>query len=90
MTKAELIDDIAKRSNLSRAQAKLAVETFVVSVTDSLRRGEQVRIVGFGVFTPVDRAAGIARNPRTGAKVKKPASKSARFRVGDALRSALN
>ena len=90
MTKAELIEDIARRSNLSRAQAKVAVEAFVVSVTDTLKRGEEVRLVGFGSFTPVARAAGLARNPRTGAQVKRAASKTARFRIGEALKTALN
>jgi len=90
MTKAELIDDIARRSNLSRAQSKLAVEAFVASVTASLKKGEEVRLVWFGSFTPVARAAGLARNPRTGAQVKRAASKTARFRIGEALKSALN
>jgi DNA-binding protein HU-beta len=90
MTKAELIDEIAKRTNLSRSQSKIALEAFVDTVTASLKRGEEVRLVGFGSFTPVARAAGLARNPRTGAQVKRPASKTARFRVGEALKSALN
>ena len=90
MTKAELIDDIAKRSKLNKAQAKAALEAFVSSVTASLKKGEEVRMVGFGSFTPVARAAGTARNPRTGAQVKRPASKTARFRVGEALKAALN
>jgi DNA-binding protein HU-beta len=90
MTKAELIDDIAQRTKLSRAQSKLAVEAFVASVTASLKKGEEVRLVGFGSFTPVARAAGLARNPRTGAQVKRAASKTARFRIGEALKSALN
>jgi len=90
MTKAELIDDIAKRSGLSRAQSKLALEAFVFSVTASLKKGEEVRMVGFGSFTPIARAAGMARNPRTGATVKRAASRTARFRIGEALKSALN
>ena len=90
MTKAELIDDIAKRSGLSRAQARMAIEAFVESVTANLKKGEEVRIVGFGSFMPVARAAGLARNPRTGAQVKRPASKTARFRIGESLKSALN
>ena len=90
MTKAELIDDIAKRSGLSRAQSKLALEAFVSSVTANLKKGEEVRLVGFGSFTPVARAAGMARNPRTGAAVKRAASRTARFRIGEALKSALN
>ncbi|HTX50038.1 MAG TPA: HU family DNA-binding protein [Caulobacteraceae bacterium] len=90
MTKAELIDDIAKRSGLSRAQSKLALEAFVSSVTANLKKGEEVRLVGFGSFTPIVRAAGMARNPRTGAAVKRAASRTARFRIGEALKSALN
>ena len=90
MTKAELIDDIAKRANLSRLQAKLALEAFVSSVTASLKKGEEVRVVGFGAFTPVARAPTVGRNPRTGATVKLPASRTARFRIGEGLRSALN
>jgi DNA-binding protein HU-beta len=90
MTKAELIADIVERSGLDRAQAKACVEAFVDSVTASLKRGEEVRLVGFGRFIPVARAAGLARNPRTGAEVKRPASKTARFHIGEALKSALN
>jgi len=90
MTKAELIADIVERSGLERTQAKACVEAFVESVTDSLKRGEEVRLVGFGSFMPVARAAGLARNPRTGAQVKRPASKTARFRIGEALKTALN
>jgi len=90
MTKAELIDDIAKRSGLSRAQSKLALDAFVSSVTAQLKKGEEVRLVGFGSFTPVARAAGMARNPRTGAQVRRAASRTARFRIGEALKTALN
>ena len=68
MTKAELIADIAERSGLNQTQAKAALEAFVDSVTASLKRGEEVRLVGFGSFIPVARAAGLARNPRTGAR----------------------
>ena len=90
MTKAELIEDIIQRSGLSRPQARAALEAFVDSVTASLKRGEEVRLTGFGRFTPIARAPGLARNPRTGAPVKRPASKTARFRIGEALKSALN
>jgi DNA-binding protein HU-beta len=90
MTKAELIADIVNRSGLTRAQAKAGLEAFVDAVADSLKRGEEVRLVGFGSFTPISRPAGLARNPRTGAQVKRAASKTARFRIGDALKNALN
>jgi DNA-binding protein HU-beta len=90
MTKAELIDDMARRARLSKGQAKEALEAFLASVTHSLKQGEEVRLVGFGSFTPVVRAAGLARNPRTGAQVKRSASKTARFRIGEGLKTALN
>jgi DNA-binding protein HU-beta len=90
MTKSELIEEIEARSGLSRAQSKAAVEAFVVSVTSALKRGEEVRLMGFGSFIPILRGATLGRNPRTGAEVKIPASKTARFRIGEALKSALN
>jgi DNA-binding protein HU-beta len=90
MTKAELVTAIADKAGLSKAQAKDALEAFVDSVTASLKAGQDVRLVGFGTFLPISRAAGMARNPRTGESVKRPASKTARFRVGETLKSALN
>ena len=90
MTKAELIDAIAARAKLTRAQAKAALEAYVDVVTDALKAGEEVRLVGFGSFIPVDRPAGLSRNPRTGAQVKRKASRTARFRIGEGLKGALN
>ncbi len=90
MTKAELIAAIAEKAGLNKTQAKDALEAFIESVTDSLKHGNEVRLVGFGSFVPVKRAAGTARNPRTGETVKRPASKTARFRVGEGLKGALN
>jgi DNA-binding protein HU-beta len=89
-TKAELVNAIAEKAGLTKVQAKDALEAFVAAVTDSLKSGVEVRLVGFGSFVPVKRAAGVARNPRTGESVKRAASKTARFRVGDGLKSALN
>lgn len=90
MTKAELVTAIADKAGLNKAQAKDALEAFIDSVTASLKSGQEVRLVGFGSFVPVKRAAGTARNPRTGETVKRPASSTARFRVGEGLKSALN
>jgi DNA-binding protein HU-beta len=90
MTKAELVTAIAEQAGLNKIQAKDALEAFITSVTASLKAGKEVRLVGFGSFVPVKRAAGTARNPRTGATVKRPASVTARFRVGEALKGALN
>jgi DNA-binding protein HU-beta len=90
MTKAELISAIAEKAGLNKNQARDALEAFLSSVTDSLKSGNEVRLVGFGSFVPVKREAGTARNPRTGETVKRPASKTARFRVGEGLKTALN
>ena len=90
MTKAELVSAIADKAGLNKAQAKEALDAFIASVSTSLRAGQEVRLVGFGSFVPVKRAAGVARNPRTGEQVKRPATQTCRFRVGDALKSTLN
>ena len=90
MTKAELVAAMAERANLNRAQAKDALEAFINSVTTSLKAGQDVRLVGFGTFKPVSRPAGTARNPRTGETVKRKASKTCRFQVGEGLKGSLN
>jgi DNA-binding protein HU-beta len=90
MTKAELISAISEKAGLNKNQARDALEALLSSVTDSLKSGHDVRLVGFGTFKAVERAAGTARNPRTGETVNRAASKTARFQVGEALKSALN
>jgi DNA-binding protein HU-beta len=90
MTKAELVEQIASTSGLNRAQAKDALDAFIASVSSSLKAGKEVRLVGFGSFVPIKRPAGTARNPRTGETVKRKASQTCRFRVGDALKNSLN
>jgi DNA-binding protein HU-beta len=90
MTKAELVTAIAEKSGLNKSQAKDALEAFTASVAESLKRGNEVRLVGFGSFLPVRRKAGVARNPRTGETVNRAASNTCRFRVGEALKSSLN
>lgn len=90
MTKAELVSEMADKAGLNKAQAKEALDAFIASVSTSLKAGQKVRLVGFGSFEPVRRAAGVARNPKTGEKVERQASQTCRFRAGDALKSALN
>ena len=62
MTKAELVSEIADKAGLNKAQAKDALEAFIDSVTASLKAGQEVRLVGFGSFVPVTRAAGTPSN----------------------------
>lgn len=90
MTKAELISAISEKAGLNKNQSRDALEAFLGSVTETLKSGQEVRLVGFGSFLPVERKEGVARNPRTGETVKRPASKTARFRVGEGLKGALN
>jgi DNA-binding protein HU-beta len=90
MTKTELVAAIADKAGLNKAQAKDALDAFISSVSLSLKAGNEVRLVGFGSFAPIQRPAGTARNPRTGEIVKRAASRTCRFRVGDALKSTLN
>jgi DNA-binding protein HU-beta len=90
MTKAELVDAIARQTGMRKSEAKHAVDAFVGSVIAELKAGKEVRLVGFGAFVPVHRPARMARNPKTGAAVKSPAFKTARFRIGESLKGALN
>jgi DNA-binding protein HU-beta len=90
MTKAELIAAVADKSGLNKIQAKDALEAVLGAITESMKAGAEVRIVGFGNFVPVDRPEGMARNPRTGEQVKRLASKTVKFRPGEGLKGALN
>ena len=90
MTKAELVSAIAEKSGLTKGQAREALEAFTTSVTDCLKNGEEVRLVGFGSFMPVTRPAGMARNPRTGAHVPVDQKSVPFFKTGKEMRERLN
>ncbi|MBK5935247.1 MAG: HU family DNA-binding protein [Halorhodospira halophila] len=90
MNKSELIEAVADSADLSKAAAARAVDAMVESVTDALREGDQVTLVGFGTFTVRDRAARTGRNPRTGESINIPASKVPGFKPGKALKDAIN
>ena len=90
MNKGDLIDAVCTETGLSKADAARAVESVFSVITGVLKQGEQISLVGFGTFTVKTRAARTGRNPRTGETVKRAASKTARFRVGEGLKSALN
>ncbi|ABM61386.1 HU family DNA-binding protein [Halorhodospira halophila] len=90
MNKSELIEAVADSADLSKAAAARAVDAMVESVTDALREGDQVTLVGFGTFTVRERAARTGRNPRTGESIDIPASKVPGFKPGKALKDAIN
>jgi DNA-binding protein HU-beta len=90
MTKAELVDKMAKDANISKAAAGAALNSFVSSVTKALKKKEgKVTLVGFGTFLKVRRKARKGRNPQTGAAIKIKASNTVRFKPGKALKDAL-
>ncbi|MGB9670502.1 MAG: HU family DNA-binding protein [Halothiobacillaceae bacterium] len=90
MNKSELIDAVAQSADISKAAAARAVDGFVAAVTDALKKGEQVTLVGFGTFLVREREARTGRNPQTGAEIKIPASKLPSFKAGKGLKDAVN
>jgi DNA-binding protein HU-beta len=90
MNKAELIDAVAASANLSKADAGRAVDAVVDAIAKSLKRGQQVAVVGFGTFSVKHRAARQGRNPRTGETIQIAASNVPGFKAGKALKDAVN
>ena len=89
MNKSELIVALAQKAELSKKDAEKALSAFVDVVTDALKAGDKVQLVGFGTFESKARPARIARNPRTGEELKIEATKAASFKVGKALKDAI-
>ncbi|AOU97507.1 DNA-binding protein HU [Acidihalobacter yilgarnensis] len=90
MNKSELIDAIAAKADLSKASAGKALDAFVEVVSDTMKQGDQVVIVGFGSFTVRQREARTGRNPRTGEAINIAASNLPAFKPGKALKDAVN
>ena len=90
MNKTELIEHIAKHADISKAAATRALESTIVAVKTTLKKGGSVSLVGFGTFAVGKRAARVGRNPRTGVAIKVKAAKVPKFRPGKALKDALN
>ena len=90
MNKAELVEAIAKKAGGSKAMADVMIDAFIDAVTGSLKKGENVTLVGFGTFSQGKRAARSGRNPQTGAAIKIPAAKTAKFAAGAKLKAAVN
>ena len=89
MTKSEFVDDVASRSGLSRRDASKAVDAFIESITESLKRGDSVSFTGFGKFSAQQRGARQGVNPRTGERVQIAAATVPKFSASSALKSAL-
>lgn len=89
MNKSELIDAIAKRTDLSKVAAKKMLNAYHEIVTSEIKDGKSVGVVGFGTFSAAERKARTGRNPKTGAALKIKAVKVPKFRPGKVLRAAL-
>ena len=90
MAKAELVEFMAEKAGLTKADATRALDAFMEGVTKGLKKQNRVALVGFGTFTNKKRAARTARNPQTGAAVKIPARNAVSFKVGSKLKEAVN
>ena len=85
MNKAELIDAVADDSDLTKASAARALDSAIENITNALRGGDSVTLVGFGTFTVRQREARMGRNPRTGEAIQIKASRVPGFKAGKAL-----
>lgn len=89
MTKADLIEVIAKKVNLTNKAAKEAVQAIFKAIEDALKKGEKVVVTGFGTFMVRSRAARVGRNPQTGATINIAARKTPGFTAGKALKKSI-
>ena len=90
MNKNDLIASVAESTGLSKAAAGQAVDTTFDAITDALKSGDDVKVIGFGNFSVAARAASMGRNPRTGEAIKIAASKTPKFKAGKGLKDAVN
>ena len=90
MNKTELVAAIAEQAELTKKDAEKALKAFVDVVTDELKKGEKVQLVGFGTFEVAERAAREGRNPQTGETMEIKASKTPKFKAGKALKDMMN
>ena len=85
MNKAELIDAMAAGADISKADAKKALDAMIDATAGALKKGGRVALVGFGSFSVAERSARTGRNPQTGKEIKIPAKKVVKFKAGSEL-----
>jgi len=90
VNKQQLIENIAASADITKAAAGRALDSMIDSITDSLKSGDSVVLVGFGTFSVRDRAARMGRNPQTGEEIHIQAAKVPAFKAGKALKGAVN
>ena len=90
MNKDDLISKVSSDVSLSKVDAAKIVDSIFNSIANALKRGDNVRLVGFGTFLVANRAATTGRNPRTGESIQIPAKKVPKFRAGKSLKESVN
>ncbi|MBT0721574.1 DNA-binding protein HU-beta [Tatumella sp. TA1] len=90
MNKSQLVDKIAADADISKAAAGRVLDAFIDAVTESLKAGDDVALVGFGTFAVKERAERTGRNPQTGKEITIPAGKVPSFRAGKGLKDSVN
>ncbi len=90
MNKTELVAAIVEKTELSKKDAEKALKAFTEVVTDELKKGEKIQLVGFGTFEVSERPARQGRNPKTGEAMTIAASKAPKFKAGKALKDEVN
>ena len=90
MNKAEFVEQVAEKSDLSRRQAELAIDATLKTIEEQLARGSEITLTGFGKFHVADRAARQGRNPQTGQPIDIKASRVPRFSAGSKLKQTVN
>ena len=90
MNKTELVAAMAEQTQLSKKDAEAALKAFIDVVSEEMKKGEKVQLVGFGTFEVSERAAREGRNPQTGETMKIAASKAPKFKAGKALKDMIN
>ena len=90
MNKTELIAAVAEKAEISKKDSEKALKAFIDVVTDELKNGEKIQLVGFGTFEVSERAAREGRNPQTGKTMKIEACKAPKFKAGKALKDTIN
>lgn len=90
MNKTELVAAIAEETELSKKDSEKALKAFIDVVTEELKKGEKIQLVGFGTFETAKRAARTGKNPQTGKAIEIPACKAPKFKAGKALKDIVN
>jgi len=90
MTKGELIASVGKEAKISKASAERVVNAFTGTVVKALKKGDKLALTGFGTFSVVKRKARAGRNPQTGKEIRIPATRVAKFKAGNLLKTTLS